>query len=152
MVLPSVFTAVVVSFDGLSGGSIGSTLMDTTFSFLRRKKDDGDNVKELPVLDFDPGLVLVAVIVVVVGDVFLERKLMPVVDAGSPVWDVVVVVLVFVFAVSGAFKWVASVLLDSNGSLSCRKDDRNVCICMYYLCFYSSSNSILSEHGNSPTY
>ena len=116
-----------------SGDSTGSTLMETTLSFLRRKKDDGDNVRVLlllPVLDLDAGecgvFAAVVVVVVVVGDVFLVRKL--ILDLVNGL--VVGVVTTIGAVVSGESELDVSVQFDKSGSLNGRKEDRNVCMCV----------------------
>jgi uncharacterized membrane protein len=125
-----VFAVVVASFDRPFGFEIGSSFMIAIFSFLRRKKDDGDNDRLL-LLDFVVGLVLlvlvvvvVVAVVVVVGDVFFVRKLI-LVDARASVFDVAPIAG---GAVSGVSEVVASV---NSGSLNDRKEDRNVCMCAY---------------------
>ena len=109
--------------------------METTLSFLRRKKDDGDNVRVLlllPVLDLDAGEFAAVVVVVVVGDVFLVRKL--ILDLVNCL-DVRVVIVVGVVTtigavVSGESELEVSVQFDKSGSLNGRKEDRNVCMCV----------------------
>ena len=102
--------------------------METTLSFLRRKKDDGDNVRVLllllPVLDLDAGEF--AAVVVVVGDVFLVRKL--ILDLVNGL--VVGVVTTIGAVVSGESELDVSVQFDKSGSLNGRKEDRNVCMCV----------------------
>ena len=107
--------------------------METTLSFLRRKKDDGDNVRVLlllPVLDLDAGefgvFAAVVVVVVVVGDVFLVRKL--ILDLVNGL--VVGVVTTIGTVVSGESELDVSVQFDKSGSLNGRKEDRNVCMCV----------------------
>ena len=107
--------------------------METTLSFLRRKKDDGDNVRVLllllPVLDLDAGEFAAVVVVVVVGDVFLVRKLILDLVNGLDV-RVVVVVTTIGAVVSGESELEVSVQFDKSGSLNGRKEDRNVCMCV----------------------
>lgn len=103
--------------------------METTLSFLRRKKDDGDNVRVLlllPVLDLDAGEFAAVVVVVVVGDVFLVRKL--ILDLVNGL--VVGVVTTIGAVVSGESELEVSVQFDKSGSLNGRKEDRNVCMCV----------------------
>ena len=106
--------------------------METTLSFLRRKKDDGDNVRVLlllPVLDLDAGefgVFAAVVVVVVVGDVFLVRKL--ILDLVNGL--VVGVVTTIGAVVSGESELDVSVQFDKSGSLNGRKEDRNVCMCV----------------------
>ena len=103
--------------------------METTLSFLRRKKDDGDNVRVLlllPVLDLDAGEFAAVVVVVVVGDVFLVRKL--ILDLVNGL--VVGVVTTIGAVVSGESELDVSVQFDKSGSLNGRKEDRNVCMCV----------------------
>ena len=103
--------------------------METTLSFLRRKKDDGDKVRVLlllPVLDLDAGEFAAVVVVVVVGDVFLVRKL--ILDLVNGL--VVGVVTTIGTVVSGESELDVSVQFDKSGSLNGRKEDRNVCMCV----------------------
>ena len=115
--------------------------MVTSFSFLRRKKEDGDNVR---VLDLAAGLVFVVAVVVavmLVRDDFFVRKLIPTDFSVLEVLrDVVLLVLVVAVvgdgAASGASEAVESpvvVLFDNRGSLNGRKEDRNVCMCVIFV-------------------